>query len=279
MRKLEYLNGIAGVAPGGTATLLCPVDRRFHTITVFPTALKADPLTPLVFDVPTANPEDIIVSVKQIVNGTVIRELTAREYLDIHELNLGTRPTDYLPFHYSEPWRASVVGEEASSWDVVGQRTFVLEFQFRSDIADPQVQVLASYDNMRNLTGEGTPFASIVRQSSLTFNVPVGDFDMVNLPINRPIQRLHLRPSTGNVNRVQVKADDLLVHESNKAQNDRFLAHYGLATPFAYSLVFDHTQQITDPLIVRRSLNVKVNFSAQNSAKVILETIATGFGA
>ena len=279
MRNIENINGIAGVAVGGVATLLMALERRYHNTKVFPSAMiESDPVgAPGVYDLATTDPTKIIESSKLIVNGVVIRDLTPAQAIKLAQANYGGVPvTDHIPFFFSDPTRASITGEEATSWDMFGQRTFVMEHKLRSNISNPVIKTIASYDYGRNVAGN-QPFLNIVKQQSYTYNAPQGDLDIVSLPIRNPIQRIHIEPSAGTISEVLVKRDAETVFEATKAQNDAFHADYGIVSPFGFSVIFDHEQQLTSPLKVNRDLNVRPRFSTPNSANVLVESIARGY--
>lgn len=273
MRRFIPINGISGVAPGGVATLNCPTQRRYHGIKLFPSVTE----TVAGNATPSTAPADVIDYVKLIVNGVVMVDLTPTQLIQIAQANYGgTAVTDHIPLFFSHPTRATVIGEEATSWDMFGQTNFILEIKFKSGTTNPQVDVQASYDFGRNIAN-GKPFLNIVKMHALTINAPSGEHDIVNLPKTLPIQRLHIAPSSGTVSKVEVNADGENVFEATKAQNDALHVDYGIDSPFAFSVIFDHEQQLTSPLKVQRDLNLKPTFSAANNATIVLERISRGY--
>lgn len=273
MRRVNYINGISGVAPGGVATLNIPTNRRYHGLKLFAS------VTETVAGNATAStaPADVIEYVKLIVNGVVIRDLTPAQIIKLVQANFGgTAVTDHIPLHFSDPTRATIIGEEATSWDMFGQNTFILEIKFKAGTTNPQVDVQATFDFARNIA-DGKPFLNIVKQHAITVNAPAGEYDIVNLPLTLPIQRLHIEPSTGTVSVVEVNADGENVFEATKAENDALHIDYGIDSPFGFSVIFDYEQQLTSPLKVPRDLNVKPTFSAANNATIVLERISRGY--
>ena len=269
MRIKNYINGVEGVVAGGTATVNVPINRRYHAIKAFVSATVGGS--------PSTDPTAILDYVRQIVNGVVIRDLTPAQYLAIADLNGQTVGAGELPFWYSEPWRASVIGEESTSWDMFGQTKFTLEFKFKTTAVSPSLVVEGSYDFGRNIS-DGKPFLAIVKQLSQTYNAPSGKYDVTTLPIRFPIQRILCQASTGTIDDVEVYRDNEKVHEGTDDQNARFLADYGMdGTAFTYPIAFDYEQQISSPLIVDKDLNVRVNSSASNTLTVITEHRANGF--
>lgn len=224
MRRINYINGISGVAPGGVATLNLQLNRRYHGLKIFASVTETVSGNATASDDPT----DVIDNVKLIVNGVVIRDLTPAEIIKLAQANFGgVAVTDHIPIFFSDPTRATVIGEEATSWDMFGQNSFVLEIKLKAGTTNPKVTTQASYDFGRNVSG-GKPFLNIVKQHSLTYNAPQGEFDIVNLPINLPIQRLHIEPSTGTVSSCEVDSDGETVFEATKTENDALHVDYGI---------------------------------------------------
>ncbi len=281
MRNIDYLNGISGVIPGGVATLNMKVARRYHALKVFLKALiEGDPVGAAgVYDTETTDPTKIISLAKLLVNGVAVRELEPIDVLRIAAINYGgVLPSGVLPFFFSEPRRRTITGEEVTAWDMFGQNNFALELHFKSNIQNPTARTMASYDfgrtTAKNKEGKDVGMLQIVTQRYLTQSVPGGDMDFTTLPKRNPISRLHIAPSAGTVNDVEVVRDGEKVFEASKAENDQFLADYGMVTPYEYSVVFDHEQQRSSPLLVQRDLNLRANFSESNSAKIVVEAIS-----
>lgn len=269
MRYRGYINGIEGVVAGGTANVNMPINRRWHGWKAFVSATVGGNAS--------TDPTAILEYVRQIVNGVIIRDLTPAEMLAIWGLNGQTVGAGELPSAYSEPWRASVIGEESTSWDMFGQTKFTLEFKFKNTAINPSLAIQGSWDFGRNVS-DGKPFLAIVKQLRQTYNAPAGKYDVTTLPIRFPIQRILLAASTGNVTDVEVYRDGEKVHEGTSAENARWLADYSLdASKFSYPLVFDYEQQISSPLLVDKELNVRATSSAANALSVVVEHRANGY--
>lgn len=276
MRVQNYINGIEGVTPGGVCVSNNPLNRRYHGAKIFATANTTGGSPTAITDV-----TQIVDSVRQIVNGVVIRDTTAAELLAIAKLNGQTVGNNELPIWYSEPWRASVLGEEATSWDMFFQTKFTYEIRLKSTITSPAVKILASYDFARNVSvenGKQVYFLSIIKQLPFTYNAPAGQYDITSLPIRFPIQRIHLQASTGTISPVEVTRDGEKVLEGTSAELARFLADYSLdSTAFTQSLVFDAEQQISSALLVSRELLVRLTSSAANTLRALVEHRANGY--
>lgn len=270
MRKIEPLHGVEGVVAGGIALVNIPVNRRYHAIKIFAGAndSEGDPL---------ASVESVVDYVRVIINGVVFRDLTAVNYRKIARLNGMTVATNEIPLYFSEPWRASITGEESTSWDLSGVVKATIEIKLKSGIVSPSVKVQAVSDFGRNTTlgtdGQLVPFTAAVKQLTLTYSANQGVFDITTLPIGSPIQRIHFLTSSGTISSVEVIRDGEKVHEATIAENTRFLADYGIAAAeFTYPLIFDFEQQISSPLIVSRDLLVRPTLSANATLTAIVES-------
>lgn len=271
MRNVNYVNGVNGVVAGGVATVDVPVGVRYHALKAF--------LAATVSGSPSTDPTEILDYSRLIADGVVIRDLPPSYILKIAALNGITPATGELPSYFSEPWRASVTGEEATSWPMYYTRKLTLEMKFKSTAVAPSCVVMVSYDYAKNVS-DGKEFASIVKQLTYANTVPSGNFDFTTLPKTFPIQRIHLLVSTGSVTSIEVYRNNEKVREGTAAQNSAFLKDYGIdASQFSYPIVFDFEQQISSPLIVQPadSFNVRVNSSAGNTLTALVENRAPGF--
>lgn len=249
------------------------LQRRYHGLKIFASVTE----TAAGNATASTDPRDIIDGVKLIVNGVVVRDLTPAQIIMLAQANFGgVAVDDHIPIFFSDPTRATIIGEEATAWDMFGQDSFVVEFKLKSGTTNPKITTQATFDFDRN-TSDGRPFLNIVKQHSLTWNSPQGEYDIVNIPTELPIQRLHIQPSTGTVSRCEVNADGENVFEASKVENDALHQDYGIDSPFGFSVIFDFEQQLTSPLRVQRELNVKPTFSATNNTSIVLERIARGY--
>lgn len=260
MRILNYINGVEGVVTGGTATVNIPINRRYHQLKVIVTAGGGVTAASAILDY-----------VRLLVNGVVIRDLSPAEIIAIATLNGLTSVAGEVPLYFSEPWRASVVGEEATSWDLFFQQKCTLEMKFAAGLVTPAAVVLGQFDYGRNVS-DGKPFLSIVKQLKQTYNAPAGRYDVTTLPKTYPIQRVLINVSAGTVVDVEVTRDNEKILEATVAQNSAFLKDYKMvASAFSYPVAFDVEQQISSALIVNKELNVRVNSSAANTLTAIVE--------
>lgn len=274
MRNITLLNGFNGVVAGGVATLDIPTNRRYHSLKAF--------LTATVGGNPSFDPTVIVSSARLLVNGVVMRDLTPLQVIGIAKIN-GITPdvaNGELPFFFSEPWRASVIGEESTSWDLFGIRQFTFELTFLATAVTPAAVVEAAFDYGRNVDAGNKPFLAIIKQLRFTKSNPAGAVDLTDLPMQYPIQRIHLTVSAGTITYLEVWNDTVKVLEGITANFQDFYKDYKItvAPNFSASAIFDFTQQISDALfVVNRNLNVRPTCSNAGAVTAVVEHRAPGY--
>lgn len=270
MRLRNYINGIEGLVAGGVATVNIPVGRRYHSLKIF-----ANNTT-------TAGVVNTIASIRLYVNGILMRDLTAAQARNIALMNRTTADLDVteIPLYFSEPWRASPLGEETTSWDLFGQQKCTLEIVFLAGpLANLTCQVLAEFDFGRNEDKNGY-FLAIVKQLRQTYQLPTGQSDIVNIPTTYPISRLLLDCATATISACEVYNNQVKVQEGLVLQNTRFLKDHLLdGTKFKFPIVFDWEQQVSSALLVAKQgdLLVRPTLSAADAVTVIIESRAPAF--
>lgn len=267
MRNITFINGVEGVIPSGVATVNIPIDRRYHGLKLFVNGTAA------------AVASDVVSRVRIFVNGQIMRDLTATQAQKIFQLNGQTFDPLEIPLAFSEPWRASVLGEEATSWDLFGVAKCTLEVTFTAEAA-PTLQVQGAYDYAKNVTGDGKSFLAIVKQLQQVYTNPVGTLDIVNIPTSNPIQRILMQTSAGTISSLEVYRASEKIHEGPVAQNTRWLADHKLdGTAFTFPIVFDYEQQVSSPLLVQNQgdLLVRPVFTNAGSVNVLAESRSQGY--
>lgn len=265
-RRFNRITGIQGVTQGGNATVSLPGGRRYHGITLYTRV-----------DGTLTACADVIRNVRIIVGGRTIRDLSAALILKIAKLNGITPATGELPIFFSEPWRRSVMGEESVSWDMGGINSFQIEVSLKSPGGTIGLSGTSIIDFIRNRNQEGELGNFIVHQNVIAFNPPAGQSDFDTLPIRHPIQRL-LLDSNAQINSVDVTVDGSNVYEVTKTENTRELTKNGFdPSQFAFPVVFDHTQQITDSLEVGRTLNLRADMNSSAALGILVEATKPGF--
>ena len=270
MRLTTKINGINGVGAGQTATVLFPVDRRYHEILL---KFAYDAVAAPTF----AQMHAAIDLIRLKLNANTIREFTVQE-LEIVLKSKGQPLTPgYLPIFFSEPWRVTRFEEEIFGLVTQGSSTFTLEVVFKTTVVAPQLSGDITYDYLAS----NRFFMKWERAT-----VPVssaGDFDWNTISKTGAISTLHLL--SPDVTKVQVTADNVEVCHREKATNKQLLAGHGYVQDDAVSLplMFDYTGYNDDALtltkevngvrVPRDEFNVKITKSSAGSFPAIIERI------
>lgn len=276
MRFYEPIAGIEGVAAGANATVKVPNNRRLMMLRLTAQGTNAVPAT--------VYGTDVIEEVFVYVGGKLQRNVTGPELVDIANLNgrVTVGATDPLCIFFAEPWRASVMDEQVSAWDVWGVGDITLKVKIKAALTALSLRAVMAYDDGFTTNGQGQRVRNIVRQMPFNFNAG-SQYDITALDLDKPIQRIYLYPEAAkSITAVKVTVNDsTVVHEMTAAENAEFLEDYGLVyTPGAgvrYPLCFDIEQQIFNALAAPRSLRVSVTMSAAGAIKAVLENRAVDF--
>lgn len=270
-RLKNYINGIEGVGAGNTANGKITTNKRYHALWFF------------VGDDAFTLASEIVQSIRIYVNSKLQVDLTAAEMQAVVRLNGRTTGALVIPYFFSEPWRRSLTGEEATSWDLKGQQSCTFEVVFAAGCTNPTLKVEAQFDYGENITvGEdGTPrrFLSIVQRTANSYNAGVGVNDIASLPDRYPIQRILCNASAGTINAAEVRKDDEVIHEATLSENTEMLLSEAqmAAAQFNYPIVFDSDQQSSSAIQVENSLLVRLTNSAAGTNRVIVERRAPAF--
>lgn len=271
-RLKRYINGTMGVAPGATSNTDIPRDRRYFALHIFPKAKNAAGNADLVAVT------DMIESVRLSVNGVLMLDVKASELLAIADFIGSTAADGELPLYFSEPPRASVLGEEATSWDLFGQSKATLEIKWKDNITVPSVKIRSIFDYSRNVTatqdGKAALFVSVWKVLPKTWNFGAGTNPILDISIQHPIQRIFFLPASGVVSALEVIRDGETVFEGTRAENKLSLEDYELdAEAFgagAFTYAPDYEQQVSSALVASKSLEFRVTQSEAATLRALI---------
>lgn len=236
-------------------------------------------------------------TVKLLVNGINVADLTAQQEINRALFNKTTIGAGQLPIFFSEPWRTLTRWPEITSWDMAGQRTFQVQIQLNGNLTSPGITGVMEFDYIRNTVAGAVDAISfqaalaagkapaqmlnIISRHAFTFQVNAG-LNLINtIPFDWPILRMHMSGLVANqINQFELDQD------SNKAevgfigvqnagsqldQLKEFLAEDGFQNGiFDYSFVADVTQRIQDALKVAAAMKLKV-YMLQNTSLTIIQ--------
>lgn len=210
------------------------------------------------------DPAYFFTSQEHLVNGIVMRDISAEETNNIARANGLPPEQGELAVYFTEPWRKIVDHDQATAWDLAGQNTYQIRFGIRSGIGSPDLQGLYEFDFLRNarMGTDGNPvfFLRPIKQHVFSYNVPAGQFNVTNLPVDFPLQRLWLweaDPSTGArlangaITHIELYQDGNKVIEGTFRQVNQLIRQYGFNPDvYNYSCIFDQDQRLGKALVV-----------------------------
>jgi hypothetical protein len=265
MRIASRVVGISGVAPAANANIPLEVNRRYHTLKLLTTIAGVATLA-----------SSVVSTVKVKVNEGTIWEVSVARLLKFNASIGLPDPVGILTLHFSRPDLADIINEEATAFDMFGERSFRVE-PTMVNTANVELAAIAYYDFKPNVGADGNPSKIILRLNEYTESFPNGTKDWTTLNKTLPILRI-LLDAAGTIPAVEVKADDLAVFEATASANSSMLGNYGVdATQFKFPLAFNFTNRLDDGLLVTRSLNVRVTSGAAQDVTALMETFSTTY--
>lgn len=276
MRRYEPVSGIEGVAPFGTATGKLANNRRHLMLKIYASGTIAA--------APVTNPLLLIDTVTLQVRGKTMREVSAADLVNYRSLiGLGADPSDALCIYFADPARAAVNDELLSAWDTFGgDYDFTIKIKFLgTGITNLACKVIDVYDSSVFTDASNNKVRQILKQTPINYNFgSVGD--IVNLPLDLPIQRLILKGASQVITHVRVKINDTeTVFDLDNAENKSVLNDYKLVSTAyganSFPLCFDVEQQLLKRLEGIRSLQVTVTSAAPQAVVALLEQAAPDY--
>lgn len=231
-------------------------------------------------------PELFFTAQKRLVNGVVIRDISAADSMRIYMANVGPTvraPQDgELPICMTEPWRKIVDHDQATAWDLIGQSTYQILYTIASNITTPSLSGTYEFDYLRNARmnakGEQVLFLRPIKQHTFSYNVPGGVYNVTSLPVDNPIQRMWLKETgKGSILQVELYQDGNKVLEGTYIQVDQMLEQYGFnAQVYDFSAVFDMDERLGKALKVD-NLVFRVYSNAPTVLNITMEIQGNGY--
>lgn len=186
----------------------------------------------------TASPIDpgaLLSTCKLLVNGTVMRDISARLTLMLSQAVGVNGVLGDLDFYFTEPSRNWIRNNEATSWDLAGQNTFVISPTINSGYLSPSITGEIEFDYLRNSkTVNGVAQANLEPithhiQTPLIGGSASGTINAITtIPINYPIARLWLLGSSpGNITALELIADGAKRLEGSVTDINSMYEKYG----------------------------------------------------
>lgn len=278
MRLVNRITGIDGMVQGGTAQCALDTGPRYFGLKFF---VRVNGVLTLA--------SDVIDTVRIKVNEKAVWEISAARILALNAFNGLTDAAGTLSFHFADPGRADKTDETFTAWDTYGERSMTVELVLKTLASNTDViriNGLKIFDfgywadpatGKPMLKADGSRVKNIINRQVLADQIPAGQYDITKLPIANPILRIHLAAGAA-ISNLEVDRDGQRVFEASDAENRALLGDYGLAgNTFAYSYCPDYTEQISDYLSVRQTLNLRTTSATAQAVGCIIETLAPGF--
>ena len=290
-----------GFTTGDTITFTDATGTGFvGTVTASSGAVTAIAIT--VAGTPSAvNPVNFYGSVKQLVNGIIMRDISPDNILRICTANGYNSRRGELPLLYTEPWFNVNQLNEITSWDMFGQSTFSLQLGILANTTSPGLNGSQEFDTQRNArpTAQGmVPFLQPIAQHAFGFNVIAGLNKINTIPFDFPIRRLWLLGSNpGNISQFEVYQDGNKVFEatfeqmleqycpygfqfgqpnylnSNWSTNNTLQSTFNKPNYFDFAYISDPDERLVKILTCANSLVLRVTSEVQQSLTVVVESV------
>lgn len=271
-RLVQQIPGITGVNAGGIALANIPVNARYHRLLFFFTSGGA------------ANTSKLT-SLKMLVNGVNMRDITPANVIGIAKTQGVTPSAGVLPIYFTTPWRNLLAANDSNSWDLAGQSTFSVQIGIDATAVNPTLTGVMEFDYLRNVRTDGNnqvPFLQPVSQHQFQVNGAAGRNDINYLPFDYPITRYWVSSGAGNnITLLEVYQDGNKIVEGTPAQLNEAYGEYGIllggANPFETAACFDVDQRWWKALKAANSLNLRVTLAAADTINIVAEYLPGAF--
>ena len=231
------VRSISNAAASKTALIDLPCGPRYHSVHLDYTSTTATTAATLAAE---------ISEIRVKVNGRVQRTFSGAQLdLCINGANgtayncqlIGTKECS-LAIFFAEPWRKSPVDQDALAWPSAHWQSFQIEVDLGANYSD--LQAFAVTDTLQPASNTNPGITKIIRQNFAAAGLVL---DIATMDARDWLQQISLYdPTTGTIDQVTLKINNVIVHDLFADQNLGLLKQYGM-TPAAsarYDLVLDH---------------------------------------
>lgn len=268
----DQIAGINGVVAGGVATVNLDVGRRYHGLSFYYKGNAAQ-----------ATIEADILYIYLYVNTVLIREIIPSELFNENAANGRAFNLGEIPIFFSEPWRASVMSEEATAWDMFGQLSFTAKLAIAGAAVAPAVTGVSQYDYLRNVDQSGAPALNIVKWVRNSFNLSLGQQILTQFEKGKLYQRQTFTTTAGNeLSAFLVTLNGQVQRNVTRTEIANVVDAYQITQQAATSLLYwDYSQQITDALEVgpTAAWQIQVTSPAAQGCNVLSQIRVPGYQA
>jgi hypothetical protein len=254
---LTNMSSLPPAGTSGTRTIYHPANMRIHSIRLFVQQGQTGALT-----TPAAATRDQIIAAIAEVRlklGTItLRTFSAAQLYAMLDTVKENYVTGVLPIYFSDPRAASVLGEEATSWDLHGINTDLqIELVLNMPAAGTyfNVRALSLVDDLSN-TIEGKWAGRFVRYERWSDALTAGRSSYFGLRRTRPWSRLWLFPRNATpIKRLILRRNGVdVLNLANTAAEPELasdLASYDAVIPagnVVFPVLLNVNKQITDQM-------------------------------
>lgn len=284
MRFKTPVTDITALPPAGTQgtiTVKVPGDIRLHELLINVQQGQSGSLTTPA----PATKAQIETAIKdvRINNGTkLLRPATAAQINTINAWNGYTLKDGILALLFSEPWRATVMAEELTAWDLFGTRGLTIDI----DVLVPasgtffNITVQRKWDKVPNVDSAGRFIGRYVTWKRISENFTQGVNTRDTWPKELPYSRAHIFAATGGTkvarSIVRLEQNPLLdvTNTAEKPEYDESLTPMKFVKQTGHYAIFsDDDQQIQSYIPVGPSSEhqVEITTTAVDTPTIIFE--------
>jgi hypothetical protein len=173
--------------------------------------------------------------VQRTMSGVDLQAIYSRYGAGHGAVLVGTKKA-LIPIHFNEPWRKDERDQDALAWSSARWQTFQVEVPLPATHAG--FEVIAVTDNF--VPEKPGMICKWIKQQYAAAGLRV---DVSTLERRDWLQQISLfDPTTGDIDRVELKIENTLLHDLDFDQNEGLLTGVGMspASSAQYDLVLDH---------------------------------------
>lgn len=188
-----------------------------------------------------ANPASMLTSLRQGVNGAIIRDISPAQILSILVAKGYIPNYGMLPIIYTDPSQNFIRDHAIKSWDMTGQTNYALQFGISGTAINPGITGVQEFDYQRNVDAftdpkNPVPYLMIENQHSFTIALVAGDNIITTIPWKRPTTKLWFVGATpGNIAKIEVQADNQIAYQGTAQTFAEDAAEYGFQVGSTWS--------------------------------------------
>ncbi|EIP96806.1 hypothetical protein OpiT1DRAFT_01231 [Opitutaceae bacterium TAV1] len=273
---------LESVAPGSDATHNLRCDRRYHQLRY------------------RSFVNGVAVPVESVIDYIIVKvnrqerwNLSVPRTRLINSTNLFSDPIDTVTLHWAEPWQEGYEASTRTAWNLIGQQTCEVKIKIKPQAqgAVVAIEALMAYDfeqlvadaNFERLFGvkAGTIIYPHIRKAVDSHALVDGTITIQDKNLRQNICRMFffgLNADAEPLDRVIVRADDVLRWNTNRQEVKDIMADYGMnlldSVPFV--VPFDLNGR-TEWLYAAKAMALEIHSPAAQTVDLLCENIHFGW--